>query len=116
MQFIVTTHSPLVCRAVEKGGSIWRLPSPGTNQNLYKIEGDELNSLIYGNVLDAFGTEMFGENVLRSETGNLKLQRLAKLNMKKLRKTITNEENEELKQLQNIFPSNSNLAENVTGI
>ncbi len=28
LQFIVTTHSPLVCRAAEKG-SIWRLAKPG---------------------------------------------------------------------------------------
>jgi energy-coupling factor transporter ATP-binding protein EcfA2 len=30
LQFLVTTHSPLVCQAAEKG-SVWRLPTPGNN-------------------------------------------------------------------------------------
>jgi len=109
LQFIVTTHSPLVCRAVENGGSIWRLPTPGTNQNLYKIEGKELNNLIYGNILDAFSTEVFGKNILRSQSSNDKIQKLAQLNVKKIKNILSLEEEIELQELKLTFPSNSNI-------
>ena len=114
LQFIVTTHSPLVCRAVENGGSIWRLPAPGTNQNLYKVTDTELNVLIFGNILDAYSTEMFGKDVLRSDSANIKMQRLAKLNMKKIKNLISVDEESELHQLRLIFPSNSNILDNAT--
>ncbi|NJL59344.1 MAG: AAA family ATPase [Desulfobacteraceae bacterium] len=38
IQFIVTTHSPLICRACEKG-SIWRLASPGSGETSEEITG-----------------------------------------------------------------------------
>ncbi len=111
LQFIVTTHSPLVCRAVENGGSIWRSPSPGTNQNLYKVSGSELNRLIYGNILEAYSTEMFGKNVLRSESANQKMQLMANLNMKKIKNTISVDEEVKLSELRSLFVSNPNKLE-----
>jgi predicted ATP-binding protein involved in virulence len=72
IQFIVTTHSPLVCRACEKG-SIWRLAAPGNNSLSREIVGIEKDRLIYGNILDAYGTEVFGASPVRSEKSNEKL-------------------------------------------
>ncbi|HZH76905.1 MAG TPA: AAA family ATPase, partial [Archangium sp.] len=60
LQFIVTTHSPLVCQAAEVG-TVWRLPKPGTDEEARQVTGVELDRLIYGNVLDAYGTGLFGE-------------------------------------------------------
>ncbi len=37
IQFIVTTHSPLVCHAAERG-SVWRLASPGSDQTSGKVD------------------------------------------------------------------------------
>jgi hypothetical protein len=65
IQFIVTTHSPLVCRACEKG-SIWRLAAPGMEIKSGEIIGVDRERLIFGNVLDAYGTEIFGEDVSQS--------------------------------------------------
>lgn len=80
IQFIVTTHSPLVCRASENG-SIWRLSAPGSAVESGEITGIEKEKLVYGNILDAYGTEVFGKSAVRSQHSSEKLERLGKLNM-----------------------------------
>lgn len=100
MQFIVTTHSPLVCRASEKG-SIWRLAAPGSQMESGEITGIERERLVEGNILDAYGTEIFGKSPVRSEKSEEKLKRLGRLNMlAALGKTSKDEENERLKLQQ----------------
>lgn len=63
VQFIVTTHSPIVCRAAK---SVWRLSTPGDDDESVRIEGDILNRLIRGSILEAYGTEFFGRDISRS--------------------------------------------------
>ncbi|CAN5649828.1 AAA family ATPase [soil metagenome] len=104
LQFIVTTHSPLVCRAAEKG-SIWRLPSPGSDEGVQEITGDEKKRLVFGNVLDAYGTNAFGDNVARSESANDKLNELAELNIKSIMGQISPDEEQQLNELRSIFPT-----------
>jgi ABC-type cobalamin/Fe3+-siderophores transport system ATPase subunit len=104
IQFIVTTHSPLVCRAAENG-SIWRLAAPGNDNESGEITGIERSRLINGNILDAYGTEVFGENVSISEDSNEKMNRLAELNIKSLMGEIDESEKEELQNLKAIFPT-----------
>jgi hypothetical protein len=38
LQFIVTTHSPLVCQAAEVG-TVWQLPKPGTSEEPKQVTG-----------------------------------------------------------------------------
>jgi predicted ATPase len=104
IQFIVTTHSPLVCRAAENG-TIWRLAAPGSNQTSEQIEGIERERLINGNILDAYGTEVFGENVSISEEASHKIDRLAELNVKSMMGTTDKREEQELYELKSIFPT-----------
>jgi hypothetical protein len=105
IQFIVTSHSPLVCRACENG-SIWRLSSPGSNSKSEEIKGKDKNKLIFGNVLDAYGTEVFGKAITISEQGNEKRNRLGELNIKSLLgETIPADEQKELTKLKEIFPT-----------
>lgn len=58
-QFIVTTHSPLICQASAKG-SIFLLPRPGTEEEGRILEGADCDRLVYGDILDAYSTEAFG--------------------------------------------------------
>ncbi|RMG16971.1 MAG: DUF2813 domain-containing protein [Bacteroidetes bacterium] len=104
IQFIVTTHSPLICRAAEKG-SVWRLAAPGSGLPSEQVKGTELKRLIYGNVLDAYSTEVFGENVTRSEEAHELLDELAHLNKKSIKGTISKEEQKRLQDLRTIFPT-----------
>jgi len=102
IQFIVTTHSPLVCRAAEKG-SIWRLAAPGSQQTSGEVTGVERDRLIYGNVLDAYSTEAFGQDVERSELSKDKLQRLAHLSQLSSYGQISGPEKKELQTLRTIL-------------
>ncbi len=114
LQFLVTTHSPLVCQAAEKG-SVWRLPTPGSDSPGGRVEGDELKRLIYGNVLEAYSTEMFGRDVNRSDASAAKLQRLASLNRKALRNGLQPGEQEELRELRAALPTAANAVQAENG-
>jgi hypothetical protein len=104
VQFFVTTHSPIICQAAVKG-SIWRLPTPGTLQETSRVTGDDLNRLIYGSILDAFGTQFFGIGVTRSEVSKEKLVELARLNRKSLSGQLPIQEQDKLSELRATFPS-----------
>lgn len=108
IQFIVTTHSPLVCRAAEKG-SIWRLPTPGADERAYEVTGPDRDRLIYGNVLEAMGTQAFGKQVERSETSQKKLERLADLETKHSFGKTSQKEEDEMMDLRKIFTTDDTI-------
>jgi len=110
MQFIVTTHSPLVCRACDNG-SIWRLASPGSDRPSGQVIGHEKDQLVFGSILDAYGTELFGEGIERSNEGHEKMRRLAELNIRSIRNALTQIERSELEELKRILPSSSESLE-----
>ncbi len=105
IQFIVTTHSPLVCRACEQG-SIWRLASPGSELNSGKVTGTDLQRLIYGDVLDAYGTDIFGENVSQSDAGADLAKELTELSKRVfLGEKLTTKEKERISEIKKILPA-----------
>ncbi|MFK7983125.1 MAG: AAA family ATPase [Saprospiraceae bacterium] len=108
IQFIVTTHSPLVCRAAEKG-SIWRLTAPGSNQETYEILSVERDRLIYGNILEAIGTSSFGNNVERSEKSKEMLQKLSNLEVQHTYGKLTKEEIIQMNNLRKIFTTDDTI-------
>jgi predicted ATPase len=105
MQFIVTTHSPLVCQAAING-SIWRLPTPGTDEESRPVERDseEWKRLVYGNVLEAYSTDLFGENIDRSPQAQAKYKRLAQLFTKQRHEELSDDEEDELDELLDELP------------
>jgi energy-coupling factor transporter ATP-binding protein EcfA2 len=109
IQFIVTTHSPLICQAASVG-TVYRLPQPGSDEKGEMITGQMLDRLLYGNVLDAYGTEVFGEGITRSEQSKHNLARLAKLNQKAKHETLTETEEEERQKLKAMMPSNPDIS------
>ena len=109
IQFIVTTHSPLICQAASVG-TVYRLPQPGSDEQGEMITGQMLDRLLYGNVLDAYGTEVFGEGITRSEKSKQNLARLAKLNQKAKHEPLTETEEEERQKLKAMMPSNPDIS------
>ena len=107
MQFLVTTHSPIICRAASHG-SVWVLPAPDSDEAPRRVVGTELGRLVDGNVLDAYATELFGEEVTRSEQSKQKLERLARLNRKRLKRRLSIKEQRELEHLRAVMPSSPN--------
>ena len=103
VQFIVTTHSPLICRASENG-TIWRLSAPGGDlADQGEITGTERQQLIVGNILDAYGTELFGKSPVRSPKNEAGLERLGNLNIKYALDKLTEPEAQERLQLMTTF-------------
>jgi predicted ATPase len=111
LQFIVTTHSPLVCQAAEQG-TIWRLPVPGSDFEGGRVFGIEFQRLVYGNILEALDTDLFGMDVTRSESSKEKLQHLATLNYKALQSQLSFEEEKERQQLRAMLPTAVNETTN----
>lgn len=102
MQFIVTTHSPIVCQAAT---SVFVLPRPGSEEKGRMLKGIELDRLRYGNVLDAYSTGAFGWGVTRSAKSERMLDRLAVLNLKELEEGLSPEEQREQQRLRAILPT-----------
>ena len=108
LQFIVTTHSPLICQAATVG-TVWRLPRPGQGETGTMIQGQDLDRLLYGNVLDAYGTDMFGPNITRSEDAKMHMRRLAELNRKELRHQLNKTEQKEQERLRAMMPTTAHI-------
>lgn len=104
VQFIVTTHSPLVCQAAERG-TIYRLPPPGSGEAGGFVSGVDRDRLLYGTVLDAYETESFGEVPTRSDSGQEKLERLAQLNLEARRAPLGPEQEAEREHLRTVLPT-----------
>ncbi|MFZ4474904.1 MAG: AAA family ATPase [Saprospiraceae bacterium] len=105
LQFIVTTHSPLICRACEKG-SIWRLAAPGSGRLSAEVTGEDKDKLIYGDVLDAYETDVFGSKISRGEEGVEKQKEYRSLVYKEnYGQKMSAEEKKQLKHLKTIFHS-----------
>lgn len=102
LQFFVTTHSPIICR---NATSVWRLPEPGSNEEPSRVAGVALQRLIYGSILDAYGTGFFGDGVARSEESKEKLEELATLNRKALRVRLSADEGNRLNELRDALPT-----------
>lgn len=114
VQFLVTTHSPIICRSAASG-SIWRLPTPGrSDEEAHRVKGQDLDRLVYGSILDALDTEYFGESVTRSAASHEMMKQLAKLNRKRLRGSLSPEEQQLRKKLQGTLPSLSATLEPVS--
>jgi predicted ATP-dependent endonuclease of OLD family len=104
LQFIVTTHSPLICQAATEG-TVWKLPKPGSRDGGRMVTGTNLDRLLYGNILDAYSTEMFGADITRSEESKKLLERLAELNRKELRSGLIDVERKEQRELRATLPT-----------
>jgi hypothetical protein len=105
VQFIVTTHSPLVCQAAEVG-TVFRLPTTLDDADHGEmLEGDARARLVYGNILEAYSTGAFGDNVTRSDSSAEHMNRLAILNQKELAAGLLPEEKAEQALLRAALPT-----------
>ncbi|AJY18347.1 AAA family ATPase [Burkholderia multivorans] len=104
VQFIVTTHSPIICRSAK---SVWYLPEPGTEEKSHRVEGVALQRLIHGSILDAYGTEFFGRDIARSDDSKDLLAELAILNRKALSSKLSDDERTRMQKLRAMLPTDA---------
>jgi hypothetical protein len=105
LQFIVTTHSPIICRACGENGTIWHLPTPGTDKQIREIVGTEKYKMLYGNILDAYGTGDFGEGTQISAMAKEMIQRKIELQNKAYETDLSPKEEAELNDLRAKIPN-----------
>jgi nucleoside phosphorylase/energy-coupling factor transporter ATP-binding protein EcfA2 len=110
VQFIVATHSPILCQGAS---SVFLLPQPGTSGQGRHLEGIELERVRNGNVLDAYGTGVFGHGVTRSEESKAMLRRLAELNAKEMDEALTSDEQAEQEALRAVLPTRASVVTEV---
>ncbi|WP_349357584.1 ATP-binding protein [Stappia sp.] len=104
VQFLVTTHSPIICRAA-RNNSIWRLATPGSDEPSRRIAGKDFDRLVNGNLTEAYGTEHFGRDVERSEASGELLKELANLNRREMRGQLDKADAVRLTELRSILPT-----------
>ena len=112
LQFIVTTHSPLICRGClddqgQLNGSIYKLSAPGSGEKSGPLSDEERDRLIYGNVLDAYGTEAFGAHIARAQQAQALLKEYAQLDKLYTFGQIDEAQNQRRLFLQKIFTTDA---------
>src|SRR5699024_811397 len=92
IQFIVTTHSPFICQAADRGG-LFRLSPPWeAGPAATQIEGEEYNRAVNGSADEALLTSLFGLDHIRSSAATEVRIRLAKLEAVAFERELTETE------------------------
>jgi hypothetical protein len=104
VQFIVTTHSALVCRSIGAKGKVFRLRAPGVEgPQLVEIEGEARDMLWYGSLERALSSEAFGLELGRSATGWDRIEELRQLNALLRARALSPEEEARLRHLRAVL-------------
>lgn len=104
IQFLVTTHSPFICQASNKGGII-RLPAPGEQRTIAHISEDTWRSVVQGGADDAVLTELFGLEHAHSEEAERLREEVAGLEAKVIRGTATSQDLKRYDALRKELPA-----------
>lgn len=97
VQFIVTTHSPLVCQAADEG-RIYHMPSPGDGPP-FRVSAEEYRKIIAGKPDEILLSDAFGLPNTRSPRAVDALSRRARLRAKERSVGLSKAEQTEFDQL-----------------
>ncbi|MBL8896433.1 MAG: AAA family ATPase [Planctomycetes bacterium] len=100
LQFLVTTHSPFICQAADRGG-IFHLPEPGSGDTPRRLEAEELERIVASKPNSILRGPAFGLPNTASRVAVEKRSRQAALSAKRRSGgKLTDDEGRELKQLE----------------
>ena len=77
----------------------------GTEGVVEQVTGTELNKILYGDLVEAYDTKLFGIASTRSDAGKQKQTRLAELNVKSRHEKLTATESAEQQMLRAAMPT-----------
>jgi hypothetical protein len=97
VQFIVTSHSPLVCQAAD-GGRIYHMPQSGRGTP-FRLDRESFDRIIAGKPDDILVSPAFDLEHTRSPRAVSARERRARLMSKKMSNSLDSEESKELEQL-----------------
>jgi hypothetical protein len=111
LQFVVTTHSPLICQAADLQG-IFHLPPPGSQLRPYQLEEEEYAEVVCSKPDTILLSRAFGLRHTRSPRAVAQRDRFAQLKSKKDAGFATPDEEKELARLaQELQPLFANTAQ-----
>jgi predicted ATPase len=96
VQFLVTTHSALVCQAADENG-IFHLPPPGSDESPFQVSQEDYLKIIRSQVDEIFLSPAFGLTQTRSPRAVAARQGHARLKAKKSSVGLTPDESGQLK-------------------
>jgi hypothetical protein len=99
IQFIVTTHSPLICQAASRD-SIWHLPAPGSPESPSQLGDEDYRKIVAGKPDSILLTPAFGLEHTRSPRAVQARREYAELKSKARTGRLTREESERQGQLR----------------
>lgn len=100
IQFLVTTHSPLVCQAADPGG-LFRLPEPGSGDAPRRLTDEEHQEVVASRPNTILRGPAFGLPSTRSELADAKRSEFARLGAKaRAGATLTADEQQRFHQLE----------------
>ncbi len=109
IQFLVTTHSPFICQAANPGGLI-RLPAPEEERTAEPVPDELFHTIVNGSPDEAAMTELFGLEHPHSDYSEGLRRRLAELEFKLMRGSLTEEERRERETLSDQLPKTGSTA------
>ena len=99
VQFIVSTHSPIICQAADQDG-IFHLPTPGTDVKPFQIKGEEYQRIIRSKPDAIYVSPAFGLEHTRSPLAVRKREEYAGLRAKQHAGRLSGSEGQEIRQLR----------------
>ncbi len=96
IQFIVTTHSALVCQAADESG-IFHLPPPGSSESPFQLDPEEYWRIVRSKADDVYLSPAFGLTQTRSPEAVASRQGYARLKAKKRGVGLTPEEDKQIR-------------------
>ncbi|KYF79680.1 hypothetical protein BE20_07380 [Sorangium cellulosum] len=99
IQFIVTTHSPLICQAADEQ-AIYHLPAPGSDSVPRQLSIEEYWEVVRGTPTEIYRTAAFGMRETRSSLATQARREHARLKAKEKAAALTAAEAQKLKQLE----------------
>ena len=99
VQFIVTTHSPIICQAADQDG-IYHLPAPGAGIPPFQIKGEDYQRIIRSKPDAIYVSAAFGLEHTRSPLAVRKREEYAGLRAKEHVGRLSGSEGRRIKQLR----------------
>lgn len=109
LQFIVTTHSPMICQAADEDG-IFKLPPPGSQIPPFQIKGDDYWKIVKAPPDEIFISPAFSMSQIRSERAIAARSSYAALRARAQAGRLSASEKQEMSQLKLFADPNGNGA------
>jgi predicted ATP-binding protein involved in virulence len=99
IQFIVSTHSPLICQAADEGG-IFHLSAPGTGSKPFRVSNDDYRKIIAGRPDAILLSPAFGLEYTRSPRAVEARREYSRLQAKQRSVALSKEERKKQLELE----------------